>query len=107
VERGEGRCVDDAGGFDAERGLELLQRDGQLVGPDAVDRAAPEASERERGLRRRRVGQVGGLRLPVERGQQLVERGGRRPAREPGLGEVAVGLRLDGGRTVDRSMGPS
>ena len=92
-------------GDDAERALELLEGGGQLVGPDAVDGAWPEAGQAEHGLDRGGVGQVGGRGLQVELGQQVVERLGGGPVDEPGLREVAIGLqplhRIDGGRAID------
>ena len=102
---GQGRRVDDAGGFDTERVLELLEGGGQLVGPDTVDGAVPEARRREHGLDCGGVGQVGGRRLQAELGQLRVERLGGGPVDEPGRREVAVVLQslhgVDGGGAVD------
>ncbi len=105
LEGGQRRRVDDAGGFDAERGLELLQGGGELVGPHAVDGSRPETGQREHGLDGGGVGQVGGRRLQFEVGQQRVERLGGGPVDEACLGEIAVGLQplhgIDGRRAVD------
>ena len=105
LEGGQRRRVDGAGGFDAERDLELLEGGGQFVGPDAVDGALPEAGQREHGLNCSGVGQVGGRRLTVELGQQLVDRLGGGSVDEPGLAEAAIGLQslhgFDGGRAID------